>query len=258
MATMTDKFRLDGKTALVTGGSSGIGFNIAKSLVEAGARVGILALPDDLLDSALAALRDKRSDCEAFGCDLSDIGRIEERYNEIEERMGMIDILINNAGINIRGRADQISLAEWEKVISVNLTAPFILSQAWGKKRIANHQTGCIIMTTSLLTEAARPTISPYAASKAGLKQLVKALAVDWAPFGIRVNGIGPGYIATELNRPLLEDKEFSAWVERRTPLGRWGDPEDIGPVAVFLASDAARFITGQIVFVDGGWLAAF
>ena len=172
--------------------------------------------------------------------------------------MGRIDVLVNNAGINIRGRADEVRLEDWQKVIAVNLTAPFVLSQAWARRRIANGETGCIIMTTSLLTEAARPTTSPYSASKSGLRQLIRGLAVDWAQFGIRVNGIGPGYIATEMNRPLLDDEEFSSWVKRRTPLGRWGEPDDIGPVAVFLASDAARFITGQVVLVDGGWLATF
>ena len=253
-----DKFRLDGKSALVTGGSTGIGFAIARALVEAGARVGIMALPDDQLQPALASLRVDCPACEAFGCDLSDVARIEEQYSTVEKRMGRIDILVNNAGINIRGRADEVRLEDWQKVIAVNLTAPFMLSQAWARRRIPNGETGCIIMTTSLLTEAARPTTSPYSASKSGLRQLIRGLAVDWARFGIRVNGIGPGYIATEMNRPLLDDEEFSTWVKGRTPLGRWGEPDDIGPVAVFLASDAARFITGQVVFVDGGWLATF
>ena len=253
-----DKFRLDGKSALVTGGSTGIGFAIARALVEAGARVGIMALPDDQLQPALASLRVDCPACEAFGCDLSEVARIEEQYSTVEERMGRIDILVNNAGINIRGRADEVRLEDWQKVIAINLTAPFMLSQAWARRRIANGETGCIIMTTSLLTEAARPTTSPYSASKSGLRQLIRGLAVDWARFGIRVNGIGPGYIATEMNRPLLDDEEFSTWVKGRTPLGRWGEPDDIGPVAVFLASDAARFITGQVVFVDGGWLATF
>jgi gluconate 5-dehydrogenase len=175
-----------------------------------------------------------------------------------EGRPGGIDILVNNAGINIRGRAEDIALADFERVQRVNVTAPFVLSQCFARERIAAARPGSIVFTASLMSEAARPTTAPYTASKGGVRQLVRALAVDWAPHGIRVNGIGPGYIETEMTRPLRDQPEFDAWVRRRTPLGRWGRPDDFEGAVVFLASDAARFVTGQILYVDGGWLATF
>jgi gluconate 5-dehydrogenase len=133
-----------------------------------------------------------------------------------------------------------------------------VLSQNFAAHHIEKDRAGNIIMIASLMSEAARPTVSPYTASKGAIRQLVRALAVDWAPFGIRVNGIGPGYIATEMNQALIEDEKFNAWVLQRTPLGRWGEPDDFQATAVFLASDASKFITGQILYIDGGWLATF
>jgi gluconate 5-dehydrogenase len=165
---------------------------------------------------------------------------------------------VNNAGIQHRGRADQIELADLNRVLRVNLVAPYVLSQCFAREHIADGAPGSILMTASLMSEAARPTVSPYTASKGGIRQLVRALAVDWAPFGIRVNGIGPGYVHTDMNQPLIDDPEFNAWVIKRTPLGRWGTPDDFEGIAVFLASDASRFVTGQIVYIDGGWLATF
>jgi gluconate 5-dehydrogenase len=173
-------------------------------------------------------------------------------------RAGGIDILVNNAAINVRGRAEDIALADFERVQRVNVTAPFVLAQCFARERIATARPGNIVFTASLMSEAARPTTAPYTASKGGVRQLVRALAVDWAPHGIRVNGIGPGYIETEMTRPLRDQPEFDAWVRRRTPLGRWGRPGDFEGAVVFLASDAARFVTGQILYVDGGWLATF
>ena len=251
-----DKFALRDKTALVTGGRTGIGFGVAESMADAGAAVAILARGKGL-DDALAPLREINSACRAYAYDLSDISGIEDQYRQIEDEMGGVDILVNNAGINIRGRADEFDLADWHKVIDVNLTAQFALSKAWGRSRIERGEGGCVLMTVSLMAEVARPTLAAYAASKGGIRQLIKALAVDWAPYGIRSNGIIPGYILTEINRPLIDDREFFDWVITRTPLARWGTPEDIGPVAVFLASDAANFITGQIICVDGGWSAS-
>jgi gluconate 5-dehydrogenase len=252
-------FDLSGKNALVTGGNTGIGLGIAKGLAQAGARVAIVGRDARKNEAALSALARIRPGCRQFIYDLEDAEGIPGCYERVSTEMGGIDVLVNNAGIQSRGRADQVPLTDFERVLRVNLTAPYVLSQSFAKERIEQAaQGGVIIMIASLMSEAARPTTSAYTAAKGGIRQLVRALAVDWAPFGIRVNGIGPGYIRTEMTRPLWEDEAFSQWVVGRTPLARWGLPEDFAGAAVFLTSDAARFITGQILYVDGGWLATF
>jgi gluconate 5-dehydrogenase len=251
-------FELTGKTALVTGGNTGIGLGIARGLARAGAVVSIAGRDEEKSRRALGELDAIHPGGQAFSFDLDDSERIPAFYAEVSEAVGGIDVLVNNAGIQHRGRADQIELADLNRVLRVNLVAPYLLSQCFAREHIANGTPGSILMTASLMSEAARPTVSPYTASKGGIRQLVRALAVDWAEFGIRVNGIGPGYIHTDMNQPLIDDPEFNAWVVQRTPLGRWGRPEDFEGIAVFLASDASRFVTGQIVYVDGGWLATF
>jgi len=251
-------FDLTGKTALVTGGNTGIGLGIARGLARAGAVVAIAGRDEAKSRRALGKLEGIRPGCKAFSFDLEESEGIPAFYAQVSEAMGGIDVLVNNAGIQHRGRADTIELADLNRVLSVNLVAPYLLSQCFAREHIADGTPGSILMTASLMSEAARPTVSPYTASKGGIRQLVRALAVDWAEFGIRVNGIGPGYIHTDMNQPLIDDPEFSAWVIKRTPLGRWGTPEDFEGIAVFLASDASRFVTGQIIYVDGGWLATF
>lgn len=246
------------KNALVTGGNRGIGLGIALALAEAGARVAILARDKPKNAEALARLDAIRPDCLAGTVDLADLAQIPGTYTRISEQLGGVDILVNNAGMTVRGPAEETSLPDFEQVLTVNLTAPFALAQCFARERIEKEAPGAIIMIGSLMCEAARPAVSAYAASKGGIRQLVRALAVDWAPHGIRVNGIGPGYIHTDMTQSLVDDPKMSDWVKKRTPLGRWGTPDDIAPAAVFLASDAARFITGQILYVDGGWLATF
>jgi gluconate 5-dehydrogenase len=256
---MTDSlFTLADKTALVTGGNRGIGLGIALAMAEAGARVAVLGRDEERNADALAQLQAIVPDCLAAVADLADLDRIPEVYARAAEELGGIDILVNNAGVTIRGAAEQTPLPEFERVMKINLTAPFALAQCFARERIEKKQPGTVIMIGSLMCEAARPTVSAYTASKGGIRQLVRALAVDWAPRDIRVNGIGPGYIHTDMTQPLVDDPKMCGWVEGRTPLGRWGTPADIAPTAVFLASDAARFITGQILYVDGGWLATF
>ena len=251
-------FDLTGTTALITGGNTGIGLGIARGLARAGAVVAIAGRDEAKSRRALDELAEIRPGCQAFTFDLDDSEGIPAFYARVSEAMGGIDVLVNNAGIQHRGRADQIELADLNRVLRVNLVAPYLLSQCFAREHIADGTPGSILMTASLMSEAARPTVSPYTASKGGIRQLVRALAVDWAEFGIRINGIGPGYIHTDMNQPLIDDPDFNAWVIRRTPLGRWGTPDDFEGIAVFLASDASRFVTGQIVYVDGGWLATF
>lgn len=251
-------FSLQRRTALITGGNSGIGFGIAAGMARAGARVAILARNADRNRKAVATLNRIRKGCRGFEADLSRVDSIRAAYAAASKAMGGFDILVNNAGINIRTSAEEVTFDDWNATMTLNLAAPMFLSQCFARERIARKKGGSIIFTASLMSEAARPTTAAYAASKGGVRQLVKALAVDWAKHGIRVNGIGPGYIQTELTRPLHQDAEFSAWVKKRCPLGRWGTPDDLAGAAVFLASDAAAFITGQILYVDGGWLATF
>jgi gluconate 5-dehydrogenase len=195
-----------------------------------------------------------------------------KRINELQERMvreGIdtlfekivrdtkgVDILVNCAGTTARAPAEQADLDSWQRVIQVNLTAVFLMSQAFCRHRKRVAKPGKIINIGSLLCHAARATNAPYASSKGGLLMLTKSLAVEWAKYHINVNAIGPGYVQTELTEPLWSDQDFDKWVLSKTPLGRWGKPEDIVGTAVFLASPASDFVTGQIVYVDGGWLA--
>ncbi len=250
-------FELNGKNALVTGGNSGIGFGIAKALTQAGARVVILGKNIEKNSRALKILKKINSSCAAERFDLSNLKLIQTFFDDVERKYGFFDILVNCAGITIRKRSDLFTFEEWQKVIDLNLTSTFLLSTAWARSLIAKKLQGSCIIILSLMSEAVRPTTPAYAASKAALKQLVKSFAVDWAQFGIRVNGITPGYIRTELTEPLYKDKDFNSWVINRTPLRRWGNPDDIGPAAVFLCSEEASFITGQTIVVDGGFLAS-
>lgn len=255
---MKEAFTLSGKRALVTGGNAGIGLAISRAFAEAGAAVAIIGRNEGKNRAALDSLQAVVPACRAYACDVGDVKSLPNVYLDISRDMGGIDILVNNAGAQARGRADTISPEVWDLSLRVNLTAPFVLSQCFARERIDAGYPGAILMIASLMSEASRPTTAPYTAAKGGIRQLIKALAVDWAPHGIRVNGIGPGYIETDMTRSLIEDAEFDAWVKKRTPLGRWGQPEDLQGAAVFLASDAACFVTGQILYVDGGWLATF
>jgi len=252
-------FSLEGRTALVTGGSSGIGTGIAQGLAEAGARVAIVGRDEKKNAAALAQLNSASGQHVAIAADLSDANEVDGLIQRACDALGgSLDILVNNAGTTHRATADEFPLNEWDRIVALNLKVPFVLSQHFAKHRIANGGGGVILMTGSLMCEASRPGTSAYTASKGGIRQLVKALAVDWALHGIRVNGISPGYIDTPLTKPLKDDEQFDSWVKKRTPLGRWGTPDDFRGVSVFLASDAGSFVTGQLVYIDGGWLSTF
>ena len=243
---------------MVTGGSRGIGLRIAHAMVAAGADMILVARPSAELDSAAAMLRARGRDVDCAAVDLHDAEGIGPWFDDVVERYGAPSILVNAAGTTRRGPAENISLRDWDENISINLTAVFAVCQAFARQCIRSGTEGKVINIASLMTAAARRNNSAYTASKGGLGQLTKALAVDWADKGIWVNAIAPGYIATQLTEPLLNDPDFDTWVKKRTPLGRWGTPEDIAWPAVFLASPASDFITGQILYVDGGWLATF
>ena len=250
-------FNLSGKTALVTGGNRGIGLLIAKGLAEHGADIAIIARTKQQLDDAAQQIQaETGKKVWTFPFDLENTEEIKGLFNNIIARTKGIDILVNCAGTNIRGPAEDIDLKAWNKVIDLNLTAVLAISQAFCHHRKKCNKVGKIINIGSLMCHAARATTAAYAGSKGGLLMLTKTLAVEWAKYNINVNLIGPGYIATDLTAPLQADKDFNNWVLSKTPLSRWGRPEDLAGTAVLLASSAGDFITGQIIYIDGGWLA--
>lgn len=252
------KFQLEGRRALVTGGSKGIGLGIAGAMAEAGAGIILVARHLEELETAAGALRSTGRQIEVAPFDLRDTGAIPAWFDAVAAEHGRPDILVNAAGINRRAPAEEASMEDWNDTLAINLTAMFALSQCFARHCFAAGAQGRIINIASLMTAAARKTTAAYTASKGGVGQLTKALAVDWASKGILVNAIAPGYISTQLTAPLVQDPAFDAWVQQRCPLGRWGLPEDIAWPAVFLASAAADYITGQVIYVDGGWLATF
>jgi gluconate 5-dehydrogenase len=253
-----DKFRLDNKTALVSGGSKGIGFGIATALAEAGSDLVLVARDQKTLDEAREKLSYTRKRVKFYAFDMSNTGKIKNLYAEIAKDTDGIDILVNNAGGTRRGPADTLSAEDWNFVINLNMTATFTLCQAFAREHIKNGKPGKIINIASLMSETVREDNAPYAASKGGVRQLTKALAVDWAKHAINVNAIGPGFIQTDLTKPLWQDDSFNKWIKWKTPWARWGKPEDIGNAAVYLAAPASDFVTGQILYVDGGLLSTF
>ena len=250
-------FNLSGKTALITGGGRGIGLAIAKGLAEHGADVAIVARTKEQIEAAARQIHaDTGKNSWAFPYDLGDIEGIADFFESVIAETKGIDILVNCAGTTIRGPAEDVDLKTWNQVIEVNLTSAFVLSQAFCRHRKQEGKAGRIINIGSLTCHGARPTTAAYASSKGGLLMLTKTLAVEWAKYNINVNAIGPGYIATELTEPLRTDEDLNRWVLSKTPLARWGQPDDLIGTAVLLASRAGEFITGQIIYVDGGWLA--
>lgn len=249
-------FSLDGKTALVSGGSRGLGLGIAKGFARAGADVALLARSEDQLKEGVAQIEALGRKAWYVAYDLAQTAGIPAAFDEVVGKTGGVDVLLNCAGIQRRGPAEELSIEDWQAVLDVNVTSFFAMSQAFAKHCIKKGQPGRIINIASLGSEAARPTIAPYTTAKGGVKLLTKALAVDWAKYRINVNAIGPGYFQTEMTEPLYTNPEFDEWVKSKTPLDRWGTPEDLVGAAVFLASQASDFVTGQTIYIDGGWLA--
>lgn len=249
-------FRLDGRLALVTGSSAGIGRALARGLAQAGAAVVLNGRDVARLAATAAALRAEGLTVHERAFDVCDPAAVEAAIAGIEADIGPIDVLVNNAGIQRRAPVHEFAHADWQELMHTNLDSVFIVGQAVARRMVPRRH-GRIINICSVMSELARASVAPYAASKGGVKMLTKGMAVDLGPHGITVNGIGPGYFKTELNAKLVADEAFSAWLVNRTPSRRWGEVEDLAPAAVFLASDAGRFVNGHILYVDGGVTAA-
>ncbi len=253
---MDQPFDLSGKIALVTGAYRGLGFAIATGLARAGATVVLNARKADAVDEAAQALREQGLAADTSMFDVTDRAAVRAAVAAILAKHGAVDILFNNAGIQRRGALVDFSQSDWDAVIATNLTAPFLVSQAVLPGMIAKRR-GKIVHIASLMSEMARPSVVPYTAAKGGVRQLTRGMAVELAPHNIQVNAIAPGYFATEMNRALLDNAEFTAWVNKRTPAGRWGNPTEIAGLAVFLASSASDYVTGQMMIIDGGMSVA-
>ena len=254
---MTSAFDLSGRVALVTGGGSGLGLAIAGGLAAAGARVVINGRNQAKLDAAMEQLAEAGHAVGMSAFDVTDEAAVSRSVAEIESAIGPIDILVNNAAVNRRKPLPDFSLDEWRALLAANTDGPFLVTRA-ALPHMQARRRGKIINICSLASDIGRPNIVPYAVSKGALKMMTRALAVEVAPFNIQVNGIAPGFFKTEMNAPLVADAEFSAWVERRTPAGRWGEPPEIAGAAVFLASSAADYVTGHLLYVDGGFSASY
>lgn len=247
-----ERFSLAGRTAVVTGSSSGIGLTLAAGLAGAGARVVLNGRDASRLDAAAAKLRAAGLAVEAAPFDVTDAQAVADAVQRIEAEIAPIDILVNNAGMQRRAPLEQFSHEDWSTLMKTNVDSVFIVGQAVARRMIT-RQRGKIINVCSVQSELGRPSIAPYTASKGAVKMLTKGMAIDWGPHGIQVNGLGPGYFKTELTQALVDNPEFSAWLINRTPSRRWGDVEDLVGAAVFLASDASSFVNGHILYVDGG-----
>jgi 2-deoxy-D-gluconate 3-dehydrogenase len=256
MQNALELFRLDRKVALVTGAASGLGAAIAVALAQAGATVACHG--NRRAATATAAAIGERA--AAFQADLSTTGGAAELFAAVKQTYGRVDILVNNAGTIVRGAAEDVTLEDWQTVLQVNLTAVFQLSQLAAKDMMARAKpgavsTGKIVNTASLLSFQGGIRVPAYTASKGGVAQLTKALANEWAPKGIQVNAIAPGYFATTNTEALQADETRNRQILERIPAGRWGQPEDLVGAAVFLSSAASNYVTGTVVTVDGGWM---
>ncbi|WP_408903716.1 SDR family oxidoreductase [Neokomagataea anthophila] len=252
MVMARDLFSLSGKRALITGASRGIGLTLARGLAEAGAEVVLNGRNAAALDVAQAELEKDGLQVKTAVFDVTDQAEVQAGITQVESTLGPLDIVINNAGIQRRGPLESFERADWDALITTNLNAVFFVGQAVAQHMIPRGH-GKIINICSVQSELARPGIAPYTATKGAVKNLTRGMATDWARHGLQINGIAPGYFATEMNAALVKNEEFTDWLCKRTPAGRWGRVEELIGAAVFLASDASSFVNGHVLMVDGG-----
>jgi len=249
-------FNVKDLNVLITGSSGGLGFIFAEGLASRGARVIINGRNNEKLKQARNLLKGKGYDIHSYVFDVSNPAEVITTVKIIEKEHGPIDVLVNNAGINIRTELENFPIDDWNKVMETNLSGAFYTSKAVVGNMIQRGK-GKIINICSMQSELGRPTISPYAAAKGGLKMLTRGMAVEWGKYNIQVNGIGPGYFKTEMTRALFENPEFDKWLCSRTPANRWGSPEELLGALIFLSSSSSSYVNGQILYVDGGLLAS-
>ncbi len=248
-------FSLEGKVALVTGGGRGLGKGIALALAEAGAHVALASRTEVQVQEAAREVQALGRQALPLVADVTKLPDVQRMVEETVAEFGRLDILVNAAGVNQRMPSLEVTPELWDTILDVNLKGTFFACQA--AARVMKGRGGSMINIASLLSAVGIPTLAPYAASKTGVVGLTRVLAAEWGPLGIRVNCIGPGYFYTEMTRALFANQDWVARLIRQVPLGRSGLPEDLAGVAVFLASDASRYVTGQVIYVDGGYLAA-
>jgi gluconate 5-dehydrogenase len=248
-------FNIKGKKILVTGSTAGLGLVMAEGLAREGAFVILNGRTRDKVEKTVGLFLEKGYQACGYAFDISNAEEVEHQMAQIEKDHGIPDVLVNNAGIQKRGPLEEFKLEDWNRILNTNLTGAFIVTNTLIKGMIM-RQKGKIINICSLQSELARPSIAPYATSKAGLNMLTKSMATEWAKHNIQVNAIGPGYFKTELTKALWENPEFDAWLCNRTPAHRWGNPEELLGALIFLASDASSYVNGQILYVDGGMTA--
>ena len=250
-------FDLTGKRALVTGGSRGIGRAIAEALAQAGAQVAITARSEAALDETLAAIKSAGGQATGYALDVTDIAATSTSIAGIAEALGGLDILFNNAGIEAVRPSLEVDEALWDRILDTNLKGAFFAAQAAARRMEADGKPGVIVNLCSLTSEVGVPTAVPYGSSKSGLLGMTRALAAEWAPLGIRVNAIAPGYFRTAMTEEFYENKAWQRRMLSRIPQARFGELNDLKGTAVFLASDASAYVTGQCLVVDGGYLAS-
>lgn len=248
-------FDLSGKIALITGSTRGIGHALAQGLAQAGAHVILNGRDPDALENARAAMAAKGAKVSASAFDVADRAAVIAAVEAIETHTGPIGILVNNAGIQRRGAFETFPEETWHEVMNANVHGVFHVAQAVGARMLPRKK-GKIINICSLTSELGRASIIPYTTSKGAVKMMTRGMCAEWGRHNIQTNGIGPGYIRTELNKALIEDEKFSAWVCARTPAGRWAEAEELVGAAIFLASKASDYVNGQILYVDGGMSA--
>ena len=251
-----DLFSLKNKTALITGSSEGIGFALANGLAEAGAHIVINGRDQEKLSSAARKLKEKHNLVDQLSFDVTNYQQVKEKIDDYHKNNGQIDILVNNAGMQHRGPLEDFPPEMFEKLMQTNVSSIFNVGQAVARHMIKRGN-GKIINIASVQTMLARPGIAPYTTTKGAVANITKGMATAWAGKGLQINAIAPGYFETKLTAALVADPEFSAWLEKRTPAGRWGKVEELVGVCVFLSSAASSFVNGQTIFVDGGITAS-